>query len=189
MELFTTPNKYPAGFQYIPGFISREEEVSLLREIKKQQLHVFNFHGYVAKRKVASFGYDYSFTNRTLTRGKQIPHEFKPLIEKVSAFLQLPVEDFAELLLTEYPIGSVINWHRDAPPFDVIAGISLQTDCIFKLRPYEKEKQVRGSAIPIAVERRSLYIIQDESRTNWEHSISPVKEVRYSITLRTLRGS
>jgi alkylated DNA repair dioxygenase AlkB len=93
----------------------------------------------------------------------------------------------AELLVTEYPPGSVINWHRDAPPFDVIAGISLSADCTFKLRPHEKEKQNRKSILSFPVKRRSLYLIQGEARTNWQHSIAPVKEMRYSITLRTLR--
>jgi len=57
-------------------------------------------------------------------------------------------------LVTEYPEGSVINWHRDAPPFDVIAGISLLPDCTFRLRPQEKLKQGRGSVI-------SLLLIED----------------------------
>ena len=42
--------------------------------------------------------------------------------------------DFAELLVTKYPPGSVINWHLDAPPFELIAGISPAADCIFKLK-------------------------------------------------------
>jgi alkylated DNA repair dioxygenase AlkB len=91
--------------------------------------------------------------------------------------------------LTEYPVGAVINWHRDAPPFDIIAGISLHSDCVFKLRPYDKAKQGRRSVISIPVKRRSLYIIRDTARTDWEHSIAPVNDVRYSITLRTLGGA
>jgi len=37
------------------------------------------------------------------------------------------------------------------------------------------------------VRRRSLYIITGEARSEWQHSIAPVKETRYSVTLRTLR--
>lgn len=58
---------------------------------------------------------------------------------------------FAELLITEYPVGSVINWHRDAPPFDLIAGISLMADCTFRLRPNDKAKQTRASVISFPV--------------------------------------
>jgi len=81
----------------------------------------------------------------------------------------------------------VINWHRDAPPFDLIAGVSLLTDATFRLRPYDKEKQGRGSVISFTAERRSLYVMQGPSRSEWQHSIAPVKAVRYSITLRTLK--
>ncbi|MBX9850590.1 MAG: alpha-ketoglutarate-dependent dioxygenase AlkB [Cytophagaceae bacterium] len=91
------------------------------------------------------------------------------------------------MLVTEYPTGSVINWHRDAPPFDLIAGISLLSDCKFRLRPHDKSKQCRTSIISFPVKRRSLYIMQGPARTDWQHSIAPVKETRYSITLRTLK--
>ncbi|MGV3657809.1 MAG: alpha-ketoglutarate-dependent dioxygenase AlkB, partial [Chitinophagaceae bacterium] len=96
-------------------------------------------------------------------------------------------KDISELLVTEYPPGSVINWHRDAPPFDTIIGISLLSDCVFKLRPYDKAKQERKATISLPVQRRSLYVMKDSARTEWEHSIAPVKQTRYSITLRTLK--
>ena len=40
----------------------------------------------------------------------------------------------------------------------------------------------------IAVEPRSAYLMTGPSRTEWEHSIPPLAEHRYSITLRTLRS-
>ena len=178
---------FPPGFQYFPGFITKDEEVQLIKEIEQTELHIFNFHGYEAKRKVASFGYDYSFDKRSLSKGKDIPPQFVFILEKVAKHLSIPAEHFAELLVTEYPVGSVINWHRDAPPFDLIAGISLNTDCTFRLRPHDKEKQGRKSIISLPAERCSLYVMQGESRSEWQHSITPVKSIRYSITLRTLR--
>lgn len=185
--LFPLEPNYPQGFYYYPRFISSEEESQLLDIISKIELHTFQFQGYEAKRKVASFGYDYSFDKRSLSKGKDIPQEFQPLLEKVALQSGLDPAEIAELLVTEYPAGSVINWHRDAPPFDLIAGISLMSDCIFKLKPHEKEKQGRHSIISIPVQRRSLYIMKDKARSEWQHSTAPVKQKRYSITLRTLR--
>lgn len=185
--LFPIEYNFPEGFQYIPGFITKEEEQGLCEVIKNTTLHTFTFQGYEAKRKVASFGQDWSFERRELKKGKEIPDTFKPLIEKVAHQLALKPEAFQELLVTEYPPGSVINWHRDAPPFDLIAGISLLSDATFRLRPHDKEKQGRGSIISFPVERRSLYVMAGPSRTGWQHSIAPVKQARYSITLRTLR--
>jgi alkylated DNA repair dioxygenase AlkB len=184
--LFPIEPILPAGFSYHENFLTIEEEQRLCKEILKMNLHTFLFQGFEAKRKVASFGYDWSFEKRILSKGKDIPSVFDSLINKVAAYLQIDRNQFAELLVTEYPIGSVINWHRDAPPFDIIAGISLASDCIFKLRPHDKSKQGRGSVISLPVRRRSLYIMQGPARSEWQHSITPVREIRYSITLRTL---
>ena len=185
--LFPTGPDLPEGFFYIPDFLSKEEEADLCGVISKLELHNFSFQGFKANRKVASFGFDYSFENGRLSKGKEIPQVFDFVVEKVSGHLHVAKHEFAELLITEYPVGSVINWHRDAPPFDVIAGISLMADCNFRLRPYDKAKQTRSSVISIPVNRRSLYIIQGPARSDWQHSITAVKHTRYSITLRTLK--
>lgn len=178
---------FPEGFSYTPDFLNEAEETQLHQEILKTELGTFNFRGFEAKRKVASFGFDYHFEEMTLSKGKEIPQAFDPLIEKVASFLSIQKKNFAELLITEYPVGAVINWHRDAFPFDVIAGISLCADCTFRLRPHEKTKQKRGSTISFSVQKRSLYVMRGPARTEWQHSIAPVQQVRYSITLRTLR--
>jgi alkylated DNA repair dioxygenase AlkB len=186
-SLFPELTPFPPGFKYQPGFLSHEEEARLLATISSLPLKTFLFHGYEAKRKVASFGYSYHFTSRTITKGQPIPEEFHFLIRKVEAQFELEQGSFKQLLTSEYPPDSVINWHRDAPPFGIIAGISLGSDCVFRLRPYDKAKQNRKSILSFPVERRSLYLMSGEARSEWEHSISPVKAPRYSITLRTLR--
>lgn len=185
--LFAIESVYPPGFSYVENFINKEEENLLLDVITKIELHEFIFKGYTANRKVASFGYDYSFENGSLKKGKDIPSSFGFLIEKVAKHLSILPTAFAELLVIEYPEKCVMNWHRDAPPFGLIAGISLLADCTFRLRPHNKDKQTRSSVLSIPVKRRSLYVMQDESRSEWQHSVSPVKQKRYSITLRTLK--
>jgi alkylated DNA repair dioxygenase AlkB len=185
--LFPREPSFPPGFSYYPDFITEAEETELLKTIFEIELHSFHFQGYEAKRRVASFGYDWNFEKRQLSKGKEMPAVFDWLIEKTANHIAIVKNDFAELLVTEYPVGSVINWHRDAPPFNIIAGISLASDCIFRLRPYEKSRQQRGSLISFPVQPRSLYMIRDKARTDWEHSTAPVKAVRYSITLRSLK--
>ncbi|RYY58741.1 MAG: alpha-ketoglutarate-dependent dioxygenase AlkB [Chitinophagaceae bacterium] len=176
----------PEGFTYVPDFIGPEEEDALLAAIRGEELKPMLFQGYEAKRRVASYGSDWSFERRVLSPGRPIPAPFRPLLERVAAFAGLPPARFGELLLTEYPPGSVINWHRDAPPFELIAGVSLAADCNFRLRPYDKALQGRKSIRSLVVARRSLYLMQGAARSEWEHSTAPVAGTRYSITLRTL---
>jgi alkylated DNA repair dioxygenase AlkB len=183
------PSGLPPGFSYTENFITENEERQLLQVISGLELHTFIFRGYEAKRKVASFGYDYNFNNRSISEGKEIPPGFNFLIEKVAKETGISASEFAELLVIEYPPESVINWHRDAPPFELIAGISLLSDCTFKLRPYNKEQQGKKYIRSVPVKKRSLYIMQGESRSEWEHSIDKTKTLRYSITLRTLRNT
>lgn len=186
--LFPIEPLFPDGFTYEEDFISEEEEQRLLQRIQQTELHTFQFQGYEAKRRVASFGWDWNFEKRQLKKGKEIPATFSWLVAKVANKLSLQPSAFAELLITEYPVGSVINWHRDAPPFALIAGLSLQADCVFKLRPHEKERQTRKATLSIPVKRRSLYVMKGEAREAWQHSTAAVKKTRYSLTLRTLRN-
>jgi alkylated DNA repair dioxygenase AlkB len=185
--LFPLEQNFPKGFTYDTDFITVEEENELINQIKNVELKNLNFQGYEAKRKVASFGFDWSFEKRLLTKGKPIPKEFEWLLTKVGLKFNIEISKISELLLTEYPNEAVINWHRDAPPFDTIIGISLLSNCTFRFRPHDKTKQNRKSITSFPVVRRSIYVMKDEARSEWEHSISPVEQTRYSITLRTLK--
>jgi alkylated DNA repair dioxygenase AlkB len=186
--LFALEQNFPDGFNYYPDFLSAQEETELCSEISKLELHNLNYHGYKANRKTASFGYDYNFENNKLTKGKDFPEAFDFIITKTAKYISVHADKFAEMLITEYPPGAVINWHRDVPQFDLIAGISLLADCTFRLRPYDKAKQTRASVISFPVHRRSLYTMQNDARWKWQHSITPVKQMRYSITFRTFKN-
>ena len=185
--LFDIAPTLPSGFTYAENFISPEEERALLMAIQKLTLDNMKFHMYEAKRKVISFGKGWSFTDQCLKDGNQFPEEVGFLITRIAGYLKIPAESIAQFLVTEYPVGSVINWHRDAPPFETIVGVLLLSDCIFKLRPQEKEKQTRTSTVILPVKRRSFYVMKGQSKTAWQHCTSPVEKVRYSLTFRTLR--
>ncbi|MFT3910908.1 MAG: alpha-ketoglutarate-dependent dioxygenase AlkB [Ferruginibacter sp.] len=185
--LFDISPVLPAGFNYYPGFITVEEEWRLLRTIEKFDLQNMQFHEYTAKRKVISFGKGWSFTEQQLKQGNPIPGEFEFLVEKIAAKLLIAKEQVAQFLITAYPVGSVINWHRDAPPFDIIAGVSLLADCNFKLRPHDKEKQTRAATVSLPIQRCSLYSMQGVAKTEWQHCTVPLNKVRYSLTFRTLK--
>lgn len=185
--LFDTGPVIPEGFIYTPSFINEDEELFLSNTISKLELTNMIFHEYEAKRKVMNFGKGWSFTEQCLKKGDDIPSDFNFLSERIANHLSIDKGSIAQLLVTEYPIGAVINWHRDAPPYATIAGVSLLSDCIFKLRPYKKEKQLRNATISMPVQRRSLYTMNGIAKTDWQHCTSPGSSVRYSLTFRSLR--
>lgn len=75
------------------------------------------------------------------------------------------------------------GWHRDRPQFGDVIGISLLAPCTFRLRRKCGATWQRRSIIAAP---RSAYLLRGPSRTEWEHSISPLATLRYSITFRTL---
>ncbi|HEY0053695.1 MAG TPA: alpha-ketoglutarate-dependent dioxygenase AlkB, partial [Caulobacteraceae bacterium] len=77
-----------------------------------------------------------------------------------------------------------IGWHRDRPDYDLVAGVSLLSPAVFRLRRREGAAWLRRS---LTVEPRSAYVMHGPARYEWEHSLRPVRARRYSVTFRTLR--
>ena len=94
-------------------------------------------------------------------------------------------------LIKEYCPGTPIGWRRDAPQYDIVAGISLLSACRMKVRPYRSPSAPtsprRSATHEIVLDRRSAYLMMGESRQADEHRIPPVAQLRYSVTFRTLR--
>ena len=94
---------------------------------------------------------------------------------------------FVHALVTEYRPGTPIGWHSDAPHFERVAGVSLAGAARLRLRPYAA-KSDRNTAIAIELAPRSAYALEDDVRWRWQHHIPPTRELRYSITFRTLKA-
>ncbi len=174
----------PEGFRYQADVLPQDEEQELLARIRELPLKEFEFHGYLGKRRVISFGWHYDFSERTLSQTQEIPAFLHPARERAAAFAGLEAEDLAHALVTEYSAGSAIGWHRDRAAFDDVIGISLLSPCVFRLRRKAGDTWERYS---LTAEPRSAYLLRCVSRTEWEHSIPPVEALRYSVTFRSLR--
>ncbi|MEZ5336895.1 MAG: alpha-ketoglutarate-dependent dioxygenase AlkB [bacterium] len=202
----------PQGFIYQPEFISEAEERRMLHEIRAIALRTAVWNGYAAKRRIASFALSESVPetyksdpnkgSATLSdnpqqrddgtvESKPVHTEAAPswmleLSERVADFLGYERGSICHALLTEYPPGAPIGWHRDSPPHRSIIGLSLGSDCTFRLRPQYELQRNRSSVISFQAEARSLYEMAGASRSRWQHSISPVRQQRWSITMRTI---
>jgi alkylated DNA repair dioxygenase AlkB len=180
---FGAPASLLPGLLFVPDFITLSEEADLLESIAALSFRTFSMHGVQANRRIADFGYHYSFGSRGVHPGEPFPQWLIPIVRRAADAAHIAEGKFAEALITEYQPGAGIGWHRDAPPFGIVAGISLASDCVMKFR----ERQNPDNRRSLELARRSFYLLTDESRTDWEHMIPPARELRYSITLRTLR--
>lgn len=172
-----------AGLRYVQALISEPEEQELLARLMSLELAPFRFHGWVGNRKTESFGWRYDFDDARFTPAEPIPHWLGPLRAKAAAFAGLAPRDFIHVLLARYDPGAGIGWHRDRDVFEQVVGVSLNTPAILQFRQRTESGFRRASveALP-----RSAYLLSGESRWNWEHSISPGAELRFSITFRSL---
>lgn len=175
----------PEGFLYQPEVLPAEEEQALVEHIRGLPLKEFEFHGYVGKRRVLSYGWHYDFADSKLRQTDQIPDFLLPLRDRAAAFAGVAPDDLPHALVTEYGPGAAIGWHRDKGVFGDVIGVSLLSPCVFRLRRKAGAKWERYS---LTAEPRSAYLMRGPSRTEWEHSIPAVDELRYSITFRTLKA-
>jgi alkylated DNA repair dioxygenase AlkB len=182
-ELFSA--SLPDGFLYQQEFLSDSEERDLLRAIEGEDFEAFDFHGYTAKRRTVEYGLEYDFGTRKATPTRPFPEFLLQLRRRVAAFAGVPTDALAEGMILQYPPGAPIGWHRDAPQFGVVIGISLLNPALMRLKPYRKE----GKIISVTLEPRSIYVLRGSVRWQWQHSIPAMERLRYSITFRTLRES
>lgn len=184
------PDDLPAGFRYEPAFLTPEEEGALLEHVRAVTFANFEMRGVIARRRVAFFGAAYDASRPAAP----MPPFLEPLRARTAAWAGVAPGAFAMALINEYRPGAPIGWHRDAPAYELIAGISLLAPCRMRLRPYVSPGALAARGGPrrtatheIELAPRSAYVLAGEARRAYEHSIPPVDALRYSITFRTLR--
>jgi alkylated DNA repair dioxygenase AlkB len=190
-DLFDIPAKVPDGFVYHQNFISEAEENELIREIQTINLTPFQYYQFTGKRRTVSFGWEYEFGEKEITTAPEIPAFLLPLRTRAGNLFNIDPESLVQASIIEYSIGSPIGWHRDIPHFGTVVGISLAGACRMRLRPYSRggsKKLKRDEILSIELQPRSIYLMSGASRESWQHSIPPVKELRYAIMMRTLRA-
>jgi alkylated DNA repair dioxygenase AlkB len=180
-ELFAAEPELPEGFGYRDGVISPGEEQALVERVAALPFKPFEFHGYLGKRRIVSFGWRYDFAEAILRDSDAIPPFLLPLRERAAAFAGVPAESLQQILVTEYATGAGIGWHRDRPMFDDVIALSLLAPCTLRFRRKHAAGWERASR---EVRARSAYLLRGASRRDWQHSIPPVDRLRYSVTFR-----
>jgi alkylated DNA repair protein (DNA oxidative demethylase) len=174
----------PEGLLYEPSFVGEAEERELIAAIGRESFSAIRMHGVEARRRAIHYGWNYSFDSAQVRPGAPFPEYLLDLRTRAAMLATLPPEQLAEGLVLEYPPGATIGWHRDAPPFGTIIGISLLSPCRLRFR---RGKVRHWETTELTLEPRSAYVLSGAARNQWQHSVPAVKELRYSITFRTLR--
>jgi alkylated DNA repair dioxygenase AlkB len=184
LGLFEVGQRLPLGFKYQAHLLSAHEEQLLVEQLAALPLRAFEFRGYLGKRRVVSFGWQYDFNKGALRKADEIPSFLLPLRDGVARFAGVAPSDLRQVLVTEYAPGAGIGWHRDKPMFDQVVGISLLSPCLVRFR---RRLGTAWERMSLTAEPRSVYLLQGPSRMEWEHSIPAVDSLRYSVTFRSFK--
>lgn len=172
-----------AGLRYAEDVIGEAEEEQLVERLILTDLSPFRFHGWLGNRKTRSFGWRYDFDDASFAPTDPIPGWLEPLREVAATFAGLEPNAFVHVLLARYDPGAGIGWHRDRDVFDEVVGVSLAAPATLRFRKRTPNGFDRAN---LDVAPRSAYLLSGEARRDWEHSITPGDQLRFSITFRTL---
>src|SRR5579871_3370790 len=134
---FARPDELPEGFLYRDEFLSEAEEAELLRIFRRLEFTAYDYHGYLAKRRIVRYGVSYDLNIKEPNEtALPIPEFLLGIRVRAAAFAEVPADNLMQAMVSEYSVGSPIGWHRDAPVFGTIIGISLGSACRMRLKPY-----------------------------------------------------
>lgn len=174
----------PDGMAYGGGMISPGHEAELAARLGELDFQPFQFRGFEGRRRVVSYGLRYDFAGQRLIAAEPMPDFLLPVRRQAAGLAAAPPEAFVQVLINEYRPGAPIGWHRDRAVFADVIGVSLLAPCRLRFRRPAGGSWERLS-VPLAP--RSAYLLRGAARTEWEHSIAPARDLRYSITFRSLK--
>ena len=180
LDLFDAP--IIPGLASAPDFLGVEEEHALIRAIDRVELTPFQYMQWEGKRLTNSYGWSYNFQTGALSRADPIPDWLGSVRDRAAAFAGLEPDDIVQALVIRYDPGAGIGWHKDRPIYEHVIGCSLGAPAEMRFRRRDGAHWHRAT-VPLAP--RGIYHLAGEVRNDWEHSILPMAEPRWSITMRS----
>jgi len=136
-----------------------------------------------ARREMLCFGWRYVTRGRQLEPALPPPPWLQQVRDQCLSHLPRGASAFEQCIVTRYQVGAGIGWHVDAPVFGpIVATLSLAGTARidFRLGPPS------SSMLRIPLPPRSLLVLEGAARTEWRHRVPPVRELRYSISFRSV---
>jgi alkylated DNA repair dioxygenase AlkB len=186
-ELFTPAHSLPDGFIYAADFLTPARERELLDRIQALEFREAQYKEWRARRRVVAFGGSYDFSLNRLAPAPPIPEFLQAQLVEAAAWAGIAGARIEHAMIAEYRPDTPLGWHRDVPDFEDVIGISLLGRARMRFRPWPPRANER-SRVAIELEPRSIYAMRGPARWQWQHAVSPTKELRYSITFRTRRS-
>lgn len=170
------------GFSYHPNFLTPDEQTALLAEFGTLVFRQDTFRGVLMRRTIVCYGNDYQAQAHSATKpAPPIPAYLAPIRDRAAAIANVDRASLTQAIIWRYPAKVGIGWHVDNPAYGpVICGLSLGARAVMKLK--REDQRHRFELAP-----GSLYVLRDEARYEWMHTVDGNRDERYSITFRSMR--
>jgi alkylated DNA repair dioxygenase AlkB len=104
----------PEGLVYREAFVSKDEEAGVLTVLEALEFHTLTMRGQTAKRTVRHFGLRYDYEAGELAATDPLPEGLAFLRDRCAALMERAPEDLVQTLVSRYPAGAGIGWHRSS---------------------------------------------------------------------------
>jgi len=174
----------PEGLNYVPGFLAEAGERDVLAVLARFELQPYVLHDTPSRRLVRSFGLARVAGAYDLGPAAPVPVELEWLRERCARSDGTRTGGAGAAARVALPARRGDRWHRDAPQFGDVSGISLLTACRMRFR---RGRPRAWQTAELTLQPRSAYVLSGPARTQWQHHIPAVTAERWSMTFRTLR--
>src|SRR3954465_14709993 len=113
------------GLRYELELMPPATERELLDVFESLRWDPIVIRGQAAKRTARHYGLDYDYEARSPTPGEPVPDWLEPARGLAAGLAGARPGGLAEILVQRSPPGSAIGWHRDAPAFGEVIGLSI----------------------------------------------------------------
>ena len=135
-DLFHLAPALPQGFRYHPDLLTEAEERELAGHMEGPRFRRGQYAWPGRAPAGRHFGSIYGYESWRVTPGPPIPKS-SALSDGGPRSWRGSPEALAEVLVNAYPAGAGIGWHRDAPQFGIVIGVSLLAECRLRSRSAE----------------------------------------------------
>lgn len=172
------------GLYYIPKYVPKHE-IDHLKNLIAENIKLEPISSSANSRRVAHYGYFYSYDRTGLKPADPIPLDLHKLADskRINKLVDgLINKEFDQVIINEYKPGQQIYYHTDHTKLfgEIIACVTIGQPVPIKFKYGNTIKKIN-------VEEGSMYIMTGDARYKWQHSlINNTKDTRYSITYRTI---
>jgi alkylated DNA repair dioxygenase AlkB len=166
IEFESSPPPQIPGLLYIADYVTPESEQSLVAAIDAEPWDT------TWERRRQPYGGGYGREDKTVP---EIPNWGRVLADRMfhEGICEQP---FDHMLVNEYLAGQGIAMHRDYEPFDrTVVSLSLLSPCVMDFRNIKDGRQES-----MLLQPRSLLVLSDEARYEWQHGIARRKKDRWN---------